>query len=833
MSSSSAAPTGRRNRRAPAPVTPRMPFWTDLRQALRGLRRDRAYTTVALLTLAFGIAANTVIFSIVDGVLLRPLRYREPGRLVVVNEVVPELARQYPRLPVNARHYLEWRDGSSSFEGLAIVDAVTWVLTGVGEPEQVEGARVSANLFPLLGARPAVGRLLLPEDDQPGRDNVVVISDALWTRRFDRDPAVAGRSLTLDGVPATVVGVLPAAFRLPKSQPGGITRFPDVADVYRPIALDRAGLPWFGEMNYSVIGRLRPGVSQEQALAELNVLQTANARHAPEGFHLSAYVAGLQEEVTGSSRTPLLFLLGAVGAVLLIVCVNLANLAIARGAARSHDLAIRRSLGATRASLVRAVLAESLLVGVAGGLLGSLLAWAGLKVILSRAPIDLPRLDEVGVDARVLLFALGLSVLTGLLFGLLPAWRAATLDPQGALRDGGRGAANSAGGRMVRHGLVAVESALGAALLVVAGLLVGSFFNLLAVDKGFDAEHLVTAPLRLPQRAYGTPELRQAFYRDLVAKLQAMPGVTHAAVVSRLPLDGEDWVDMVRKEGETRPAVELPPVNFRFCSPDYFTTMGVPVMAGRAFGEADRQRNLAVISEEAARAFWPGENPVGKRFDRGNEGETPFEVAGVVRDVSVSLDKKPVVTVYVPYWWRNRPSMTVVLRTAAAPLAIGRSLRKEIWGLEPDTAILEVTTMESRVTDSVAGRRFQMVLTAGFAAAALLLACVGIYGVVAWSVARRRGEIGVRMALGARGGDVQRMVVLEGLKPVAAGLALGIAGAWALGGVMKSLLFGVSARDPMTYAVVAVALAAVAALACYIPARRATLADPLRALRYE
>ncbi len=810
-----------------------MPLWTDLRQALRGLRRDRAYTAVALLTLAFGIAANTIIFSIVDGVLLRPLRYLEPGRLVVVNEVVPELARQYPRLPVNARHYFEWRDRASSFERLAIVDQVTWVLTGDGEPEQVDGARVSANLFPLLGARPAAGRLLLEDDDQPGRDTVVVISDALWARRFQRDPAAVGRPLTLDGSPVTIVGVLPASFRLPKSQPGGITRFPDRAEVFRPIALDRAGAPWFGEMNYSVIGRLRPGTSEDQALAELKVLQAGMNRHAPEGLHLSASITGLQEEVTGSSRTPLLFLLAAVGAVLLIVCVNLANLAIARGAARSHDLAIRRSLGATRASLVRGVLAESLLLGVAGGVLGSGLAWAGLQLVLSRAPVDLPRLEEVQVDLRVFLFAFGLSVATGFLFGLLPAWRAATMDPQQALRDGGRGATGGAGGRLIRQGLVAIESALGAALLVLAGLLIGSFFNLLSVDKGFDASRVVTAPLRLPQGAYSTPERREALYRRLVERLREMPGVKTAAVVSRLPLDGEDWVDMVRRQGDTRTAAEMPPVNFRFCSPDYFQAMGIPVVAGRVFGEADREKSLAVISEAAARAFWPGENPIGKKFDRGNDGEALFEVAGVVRDVSVALHRKPVVTVYVPYWWRSRPSMTVVLRTDAAPLAIGRSLRQAIWSLEPDTAILEVAAMESRVAQSVAGRRFQMVLTAGFAAAALLLACLGIYGVVAWSVARRRGEIGVRMALGARGADVQRMVIVDGLKPVAAGLVLGIALAWALGGVMTSLLFGVSARDPLTSGAVAAALASVAALACYVPARRATRSDPLRALHYE
>ena len=810
-----------------------MSLWTDLRQALRGLRRDRAYTTVALLTLAFGIAANTVIFSIVDGVLLRPLSYPEPDRLVVVNEIVPELAGQYPRLPVSAKHYFEWRDRSSTFEQIGIVDGGRWVLTGDGEPEQLEGARVSANLLPMLGARPVLGRLFRDEEDQPGRDNVVVISHALWTRRFNGDAGVIGRSLTIDGVPRTIVGVLPAGFHLPKSQPGGIARFPDKADAFKPIAFDRAALRWWGELNYSVIGRLQAGVPQEQALAELNVIQAAIATHLPDKLHLSAYVAGLQEEVTGTSRTPLFFLLGAVGAVLLIVCVNLANLALARGAARVHDLAIRGALGATRWQLVRGILAESLSLGVLGGLLGAALAWAGLKVILLRAPIDLPRLDEIHLDARVLLFALGLSVLTGLLFGLLPAWRAAATDPQRSLRDGGRGTTDGKGGRMVRHALVAAESALGAVLLVVAGLLIGSFFQLLAVDKGFDTERLLATPLTLPQKAYSSPELREIYYRQLVAKLQAMPGVTEAAVVSRLPLHGEDWVDMVQKQGENRSIAELPPVNYRFCSPQYFKTMGIRFVAGGGFTEADRERNFAVISEAAAAAIWPGEDPVGKKFNRGSPDERPFEVAGVVRDVSVSLDKKPVVTVYVPYWVRNRPFMSVVLRTRTDPRAVGRSLRQAVWSLNPDTVVGDVQTMDTLVSESVAGRRFQVVMTAGFAASALLLACVGIYGVVAWSVARRRNEIGVRMALGARRGDVLRMVVGQGLRPVLAGLALGMVAALALSGVVNSLLFGMSARDPLTYLVVAVTLAAVGAIACYIPARRATSGDPLRALRYE
>ena len=811
-----------------------MSLLTDLRHTLRGLRRDPAYTSVALLTLALGIAANTVIFSIVDGVLLRPLAYHDSGRLVVVNEIIPELARQYPRLPVNARHYFEWRERSASFQQLAIVDSGRSVLTGLGDPAQLKVGLVSATLLPMLGVRPVLGRLFLEEEDQPGRADVVIISEGMWTQRLGRDPRVIGRSITLDGVPRTVVGVLPASFHLPKSPGGDIVQLPDKADVFRPIAFERASVSWWGELNYSVIARLKPGVTAQQALADLNVLQKGIEAHLPDRLHLSAYVAPLQEEVTGPSRTPLLFLLAAVGAVLLIVCVNLANLALARGAARARDVAIRRALGASRSQLARGILVESLSLGLAGGVLGSALGWAGLKLVLSRAPLELPRLDEIHLDARVLLFALALSVLTGLLFGLLPAWRAASSDPQRSLRDGGRSATEGRGGRLVRHALVAAESALGAVLLVVAGLLIGSFAKLLAIDNGFDAAQLLTASLSLPQRAFDKDELRETYYRNLLPKLQAIPGVTRAGLVSHLPLGGEDWVDGMQRDGENRPITELPPVNYRFCSSDYFAAMGIRVLAGGVFAERDAPRKLAVISEAAARAVWPGESAVGKKFTRGSgRDEVPFEVVGVVRDVSIGLGKQPVVTVYVPYWIRNRPFINVVLRTAADPRAAARSIRQAVWSLNPDTVIGEVETMEGILSEAAAGRRFQVVLIAAFAGSALLLACVGIFGVVSWSVARRRGEIGVRMALGARRGDVQRMVIVQGLQPVLVGLAAGLLTALGLGGVLGSLLFGVSPRDPLTYAVVGVTLAGVAALACYIPARRASSADPLEALRYE
>lgn len=810
-----------------------MSAWSDLSHALRNLRRDRAYTTVALLTLAFGIAANTVIFSIVDGVLLRPLAYRDPGRLVAINEVVSELANMYPRLPVSGRHYFYWREHGRFFEQIGIIEGDHSVLTGAGEPERLEEGRVSASLLPMLGVRLVAGRLFREDEDRPGRDRVALISEGLWQRRFGRDPRAVGRVIHLDGVAHTVLGILPASFRLPRSQPGAIVTIPGKADVYVPIAFRREALDWFGPFNYSVIARLRSGVSEQKALAELDVQQAAIASNLPDKMHLRAIVTPLQEESTGASRKPLLLLLAAVGVVLLIVCVNLANLALARGAARQRDVAIRRALGATRGRLVRAAMTETVVLGVAGGFLGTALSWVGLKLILAGAPIDLPRLDEIRLDARVLAFALGLSVLTGLLFGALPAWRAATLDPQSSLREGGR-TTEGRGGKAIRNALVAFESALGAVLLIVAGLLVASFFNLLSVEKGFDTERLVTARLTLPRNAVADQKARDAFFRDVIARLQAIPGVVHAGLITTLPLQGEDWVDLLQKEGEHKPTAELPPANYRFCSPGYFEAAGVPFVAGAAFSERDRERNLVVVSQTTARILWPGENAIGKRFNRSSPDEKPFEVAGVVRDVSVGLGLKAVATVYVPYWGRNeRSAMNVVLRTAADPRAAARSVRQAVWGLNRDIVVGEIRTMDSLVAESVAGRRFQVILTAAFAASALLLACVGIYGVVAWSVARRRNEIGVRLALGARRGDVHWMIIAQGLRPVVAGLAVGVVAALALGRLLASLLFGVSPHDPLTFGLVAVTLAGVAALACYLPARRATLADPLRALRYE
>ena len=805
----------------------------DLRQAARALLRDRGYTAVALLTLAFGIAVNTVIFSIVDSVLLRPLTYRDPGRLMVIHEVIPEVAQAYPRLPVCARHFFEWRDRCSSFERFTILEPQTFVLTRAGEPEQLQGANVSANLLTMLGVEPQRGRGFLAEEEQPGHEHEVIISDGLWSRRFHRDPALVGRSITLDGSQWTVVGILPATFHFPKGDGSQLVNFPKKADVFRPAAFKRDAIDWFGEFNYVVIGRLRPGISQQRALAEMNVVQANIATHFPEKMHLLASITPLQEEVTGTARKGLVMLFSAVAAVLLIVCVNLANLSLARAAGRGRDLAIRTALGAGRAQLVRYILGESLMVGIAGGAAGLALAWAGLRAVLRFAPLDLPRLDEIHLDVRALLFAFALSILTGILFGILPAWRASAADPQLALRGSSRNATEGVRGLFTREVLVGFESALGAVLLIVAGLLVGSFVRLLNMNQGFNADRLIAVEVNLPQNGYGESAKRETYYRDLLVKIQALPAVNSAGLVSRLPLEGEDWVDAMQREGEHKPMAELPMANLRFCNPAYFRTMGIAFTAGEPFRDSDRNRHVAVVSETAARRVWPGQNAIGKRFSRGDPNEPTFEVIGVVRDVRAGAGKEPVVTAYFPYWYINRLSMTVVARTSGDPRSLAPAIRSAVWSIDPDTVVGEIQTVQHLVSNSLGQRRFQVMLIAAFAASALLLACIGIYGVVSWSVARRRNEIGVRMALGATSRNVRRMLVLQGLRPVIAGLAVGIAAALASGRLLNSLLFGVSARDPWTICGVGVTLLGVAALACYLPARRTTLTDPLEALRYE
>jgi len=804
----------------------------DLRQAIRTLLREPAFAAVSVLTLAAGIGGNTAIFSIVNGVLLKPLEYREPAQLVYPREVMMEIAGQYPALPVSARHFVEWRRRCSSFESLALYETVAANLAAGGEAERIDIARVSPNFFQTLGVGPVLGRGFTEGEDVDGRDTVAVISDALWRRRFGADPNVIGRKVTVDAVPHVIVGVLPAGFRYPSvlSQIAGRS-VPVHPDLYKPRPFTENELrETMGMFNHDVIGRLKPGVTAAQAQAELNVIARQLVKLSGEKVDLRASITPLNDAIAGRARRGLVVLLGAVGAVLLIVCLNLASLGLARAERRSREAAIRTALGAGRGKLVRPALIESLVVAVTGGALGAGAAAAALGALMRTAPRDLPRVDSVALDGRVLLFALALTAVTALLVGAVPAWRAAREDPQNALRAGGRSVSGAAGAARLRWALVAAEAAMGMVLLVTAAVMSASFIRLMNADKGFTAPSVLSAQISMPWVKYSTDEQRNAFHERMLAKLASEPGVLSAAITTALPLEGETWVDRVNVPGAAGNAAH-PNVNVRFVSPDYLRTMGIPLRSGRTFTNADRGRKVTIVSENLAEALWPGRDAVGRTLER-NPGDA-YEVIGVAGDVRAEADKPPVAMMYRAYWeWAPR-TVTVVARGNGDPRAIAGALREAVRSTDPEVALAPMRTVREILEGSVETRRFQMRLASVFAITALLLAALGIYGVVAHGVARRRNEVGIRMALGASAASVTRLIVRQGMMPVAAGIVAGVAGSLAAARVLESLVYGVSPRDPAIMALVGAVLAGTAIGACYIPARRAAKADPLKALRYE
>jgi putative ABC transport system permease protein len=809
-------------------------MWNDIRYAFRTLLRERAFASMAVLSLAVGIGANTAIFSVVNGVLLRALPYRDPGRLVAIREVIPKLTHLYPSMPVNFSHYYDWRQRWSAAESIAIMRSSAPNLTGVGEPEMLNGARVSASIFRVLGVTPRLGRGFLDEEDPEGHDQVAVISDSLWKRRFHADPAIVGRKIALNGRPHLVVGVLPPGFQFPGQNDLWVrTGVGSEAEVFRPLGYSKDDLADIsGDYNWAAIARLRPGVSPQKALAELNVIQAdISKRITDEKMDLHASMTSLHENIVGQSRRGLLVLLGAVGAVLLILCVNLANLSLARAAGRARESAIRTALGAGRARLVRQTLTESLVLAMAGGSLGIALAAWGMQLLLRAAPLDLPRLGEVSLDGRVLGFALLVSLVAGVAFGILPALRAAGAHPQEALKSGSYTTTEGRRGVRLRGVLVAVEAALSAVLLITAGLLIGSFVRLMHVDKGFDIERVLAVNVAMSPAKYTEEAQQTAFFDRLLQKAQSLPGVLSVGIVSALPLQGETWLDLAAAEGDQRPLFERPMVNVRFVNPDYFKTLRIPFREGRPFDDSQRGRKVVIVSQGTARRLWPGRSPLGRRM---LHNETLEEVVGVTADIrSTSLDKDPVPIIYIPYWQRPRLEAALLVRTAMDPRGVAAGVREAIHQVDADVPIPEMQTLQEVMSDSVAQRRFQTMLVMLFAAAALALAGFGIYGVVSYSVARRRTEMGIRMALGAGTGGLQRMVLWQGIRPVVAGLAVGIAGALAAGRILSSLLFQVSARDPLTIGGVALVLLAVAAIAALAPARRATRVDPMKALRFE
>jgi len=806
-------------------------LWQDLRYGLRVLVKNPGFTTVAVVALALGIGANSAIFSVVNAVLLRPLPYKDPDRLVMIWE--DDTKGGYPRDTPAAANYIDWRDQNQVFEGMAAMADQSFNLTGAGEPERIEGRRVSASLFPLLGVEPQLGRAFSPEEDQPGGSRVAVMSHGLWQRRFGADPSVIGRPLTLNGESYTVVGVMPSHFQFPTRE----------SELWVPIAFTSQEAANRGRHYLKVVARLKPGVSVEQAQAEMSTIAARLQQQYPEqNTDLGATVVPLHEQVVGDIKPALLVLLGAVGFVLLVACANVANLLLARAAGRQKEIALRLALGASRLRLLRQFLTESLLLAALGGVVGLLLSVWGVNLLKAFIPENISQAQAVTVDARVLGFTLLVSLLTGLVFGLAPATQASNFNLNETLKEGGRDSATGRRGHFVRSLLVILEVVFSLVLLVGAGLLINSFLRLRSVDPGFQTDNLLTMSVVLPQPKYPDQARRSAFYTELLSRVEALPGVKAAAVTNWIPLVSQGDSIGFSIDGRPDPGPgQRPTVVTRVVSPHYFSAMGIQLVQGRQFAEQDRLDSpaVAVISETMARRHWPGEDPLGKRITPGSPTSTDpddwITIVGVAKDVrQFGLDAEPRPQMYLTYVQAGFfAPRHLVVRTEVEPLSLAGTVRKTVWEVDKDQPVSNISTMEDVLSESIARQRFSMLLLGIFAAVALVLAAVGIYGVMSYTMAQRTHEIGIRMALGAQRRDVLKLAVGQGLKLVLIGVAVGLALALALTRVMSSLLFGVSATDPATLITISLVLISVALLASYIPARRATKVDPMIALRYE
>jgi putative ABC transport system permease protein len=808
----------------------------DCRYALRQLRKSPGFTIVALLTLALGIGATTAIFSVVNSALLRPLAYRDPQQLYLVREIVPQMAEFYPTLRANIPDFRIWEKEVHAFEDVAIAESTTADLTGHGDPEVLHGVRASANIFSVLGIRPALGRTFRREEDDSGRGHVLILTDEFWRNRFRGDPLAIGKTMTLDGAPYEIVGVLPASLPFPQVL-GGADNYSRLA-FFKPLnGMEDYEQGLIGEFDFAAVARLKPGVTQQQALAELNVVQAQIAKQANAGVDLLGALLPLETEVVGPARRGLLFLLAAVAAVLLIVCANLASLLLARVPGRMREAAIRSALGASHGRIIRQLLTETFLLSFAGGALGIGIAGFAVKWLVHLAPPGIPRLSEVHMDARVLLFALVISVATGSFFGIFPALRIARSQPVDALKSGATATTESRRTRRLREGLVGFEVGLTTLLLVLAGLLMASLGQLLRVHTGFAVDNVLVASVDLPPQSYQESASRLQFYDRVLAGLQSLPGIHAAGWVSIPPLAGEGSVTGITIAGADQTRAATPVANYRPVSPDYFAAMGIPLLQGRIFGPADRDRKIVVVSQSVSDRFWPGENAIGKTCVTQWGPDTPAEVVGVVGDIrTVQLDEPPIMMVYVPHWFNPisvPTSASIVLRTPGDPTVYAGPVRDLIRSVDADVPVTTLRPMSEVVSHSLDARRFPMLLAMLFALSSLLLASLGIFGVVGYSVEQRRQELGIRMALGAELRDLLGMVLRKGMAPVVVGLAGGIVTALFAGHLIASLLFGVSANDPITLAAVALVVAIVAFVACYLPARRAMHADPMTALRYE
>ncbi len=804
----------------------------DLRYGARMLIKKPGFTVVAVLALALGIGANTAIFSVVNAVLLRPLAYKDPDRLVVVWS---NNAREgNPRYPVAAANFVDFKEQNRSFDRLAAYLSFTpnMTLAAATEPVQVTQSSVSPELFPLLGVEAMLGRTFSDEEAQVGKDQVVILSHGLWQRQFGGNENILGQKVTLDGVPYTVIGVMPQDFYFLYRN----------ADLWIPLSFNTRFNPNFTITNRAggalgLIGRLKSDVSIEQARAEMDAIAARLSDQYPAvNSGIGVTLVSLDEQMTESVQTALLVLLAAVSFVLLVACANVATLLLARAASRQKEISIRAALGAGRIRLVRQLLTESVLLAALGGALGALLAVWGINLILALSPSEIPRQNEIGIDATVLVFTLGLSVLTGVIFGLVPALQLSKSDLHESLKEGGRSSAGTTR-QGVRSALVISQVALTLVLLIGAGLLIRSFVRLMNVDPGFRTENLLVMGIAVPTSMRSAPPQKIAYYKELFERIEAIPGVQSAGAATRLPLTARGVTTKLFIEGRAVAPGEEPDIEFRRASSDYFSALGVPLIDGRYFTNEDNMQapGVVIINQSAARRFWPNDTAIGKRVrtspDPNFSWNTVVGVVGDVKHFGLDADARP--EMYVAFNQAPPDSPFMVVRTTSDPMNVAASVRAQVAAMNKDQPVNTIQTMEEVLAASVAGRRFNMLLLAMFAGLALLLAAVGIYGVISYSVAQRTQEIGIRMALGAQTRDVLAMVISQAARLALAGVAIGLIASFLLTRLMKSLLFNVSATDPVTFLAVSLLLMGLAFAASYIPARRATKVDPMIALRYE
>jgi predicted permease len=814
----------------------------DIRYALRAFAKNPGFTLAAVLSLAIGIGANTSIFSVANALLLRPLPYADASRLVILWNRSPGL--NITEDWFSPAQYLDIKNGHQGFEQVAIAIGGNYNLTGDGDPERVGVIRVSSNLLPMLGVRPGRGRVFVPDEDAPGRPATAVLTDGMWARRYGRDPRMIGKSITINGLPYEVAGILPQSFSLPREVLPTLYGT-EQADIFLPLPLAPNASQIRTNEDYNIVGKLKPGVSVAQAQAEMETI-TARLRHDyPENYPpnggLTFSIVPLLEQVVGNVRKALLVLLASVGFVLLIACANVANLLLSRAVARQQEIAVRTALGASRSRIIRQLLTESVLLALCGGTLGIFICVLSMRWIHILGTKSIPRLQDVGIDGRVLLFTLLLSVFSGILFGLAPALRVSRIDLNSTLKDASRGSAGTSAvwgsGNNLRRLLVVVELSLSVVLLICAGLLIRSFARLQNVPPGFNPQNVLTFDLTMTGRKYADKQLILNTYKQLWERLEHLPGVSASGGVTSLPLSQAFAWTPITVEGRTPlPGEKFLNADERLVGGDYFQAMGIPLRRGRLFNEQDdiSKPRVVLVDEYMAQQLWPGQDSVGKRIhivelQSGDPWQTVVGVVGRVKQDT--LDSDPRIAFYLPQTQFPTRAMTVVLHSGSDPAGLVNAVRNELRALDSDLPMYYVRSMRQRVDESLARRRFTMLLLGVFAGVALVLAAIGIYGVIAYLVSQSTREIGIRMALGATRRNILSMIVRHGMALALSGVAIGLAGAFLFTRLIRSLLFGVEATDPFTFVGISTLLAFIALLASYFPARRAAQIDPIVSLR--